>query len=186
MPRNLLIASCFVCAASAALAEDATRQVSVEKLKLTAPESWKQSEPTSSLRLAQFEIPAVEGDEEPSELVIFPPFGGTAKENIKRWIGQFEAEGRKVEMTQGTTPEGKYILVDLKGTYLKPMGPPVLQKTSPAPGYRMYGVIYTPKTGGNYFFKLTGPEKTVTAQSDAMRGLFGAKAADEKEFVLED
>jgi gluconolactonase len=88
-------------------------------------------------------------------------------------------------MSQGETAQGKYILVDLKGTYLKPDVPPVLRKTKPAPGSRMYGVIFSANEGGNYFFKLTGLEKTVTAQADALRASFGAKAADEKEYKLE-
>jgi hypothetical protein len=173
--------------ATVGFAEDAakTTEVKVDKLTLAVPEAWKQEKPASTLRLAQFSIPAVEGDKEASELAIFPPFGGTAEANITRWVGQFEAEGREVKMTQGESPQGKYIVVDLKGTYKKPEGPPVLQKTKPAPGYRMYGVIFSAKDGGNYFFKLTGPEKTVTAQADALRTSFGAKAADENEYKAE-
>jgi gluconolactonase len=170
-----------------AVAEDAskTNEVKVESLILNVPSTWKQEKPSNNLRLAQFVIPAAEGDKEAGELYISPPIGGTAEANIERWVGQFVAEGREVKMTQGETAQGKYIVVDLKGTYNKPDGPPVLRKTKPFPGYRMYGVIFSAKEGGNYFFKLTGPEKTVTAQADALRASFGAKAADEKEYKLE-
>lgn len=173
--------------AAVAIADDAakTTEIKVDKLTLTVPADWKQEKPSSNLRLAQFVIPAVEGDKEPSELVVFPPFGGSAEANIQRWIAQFEAEGREVKMTEGASTHGKYVLVDLKGTYKKPEGPPILQKSKPAPGYRMYGVILSAKDGGNYFLKLTGPEKTVAAQSDAIRTAFGAKAADEKEYTIE-
>ncbi len=36
---------------------------------------------------------------------------------------------------------GEYVLVKLTGTYKKPIGPPILRKSEPAPGYAMYGVM---------------------------------------------
>ena len=72
-------------------------------LKLNVPESWKQSKPSSRLRLAQFDIPAAKGDEEGGELAIFNfGFGGGAKANIERWIGQFQADDREVRMSSFT------------------------------------------------------------------------------------
>jgi gluconolactonase len=88
-------------------------------------------------------------------------------------------------LTKGTSPQGDYIFAEISGTYKKPDGPPILRKTTQAPGYRMQGVMMTLKSGGNYFFKLTGPDKTVAAQGDAFRASFGAKAADESEYKLE-
>jgi hypothetical protein len=170
-----------------AFADDAakTTEIKVDKLTLNVPGTWKQEEPANRLRLAQFAIPAAEGEKDPGELTISPPISGTIEANITRWIGQFEADGRELKMTKGETPQGTYILVDLKGTYKKPEGPPVLMKTTPHPGFRMYGIVFSSKEGGNYYFKLTGPEKTVTAQTDALRTSIGAKAADEKEYKLE-
>jgi hypothetical protein len=49
----------------------------------------------------------------------------------------------------------------------------------------MQGVMLTLKGSGNYFFKLTGPDKTVAAQADPFRASFGAKAAGETEYKLE-
>jgi len=167
-----------------AYADEATREVEVDRLKLAVPEAWKQEKPSNNLRLAQFSIAATEGDKDAAELTISPPIGGTVEANIARWIGQFDGEGRESKMTQGTVEQGDYILVDLKGTYKKPMGPPILNKTTPVEGYKMLGVVFKAKSGGNYFFKLTGPEKTVAAQADALRTSFGAKAADEKEYKL--
>jgi gluconolactonase len=186
-----MVSTCVLTAALASLtssanADDAkTHEVAVESIKLQVPESWKSEKPTSSLRKAQFAIPAVEGDKEGAELAIFPPLGGTPEANIVRWIGQFEADGREVKMTKGESEQGTYIFVDATGTYKKPVGPPIAQKTTPMAGYRMYGVIFTAKEGGNYFFKLTGPDKTVEAQKDALRTSFGGKAADEQEYKLE-
>jgi gluconolactonase len=161
------------------------RSVEIDKITLSVPEAWKQQQPSNNLRLAQFAIDAVEGDMEGAELVIFPPFGGTAEANIERWIGQFDAEGREVKMTQGEAPQGSYVFVDLAGTYKKPDGPPVLQKFKPAPGFRMYGVIFKHTAGGNYFFKLTGPDQTVSAAQAAFRKSFGADAEKEQEYKLD-
>jgi hypothetical protein len=177
-----LVTTAIVC--TAVWAEETT-EVTVDKLKFSVPKSWKQGEVTSSFRLAQFSIPAAAGDSEAAELVISGPFGGTAQANIQRWIDQFEPKGREVKMTKGTSTQGDYIFAEISGTYKKPDGPPILRKTTAAPGYRMQGVMLTSKDGGNYFFKLTGPDKTVAAQGDAFRASFGGKASGESEFKLE-
>ncbi len=186
MPNPLraaaFVTTVLLCAVSTA--QDTT-EVAIDKLKFNVPTSWKQEEPSNSLRLAQFKIPAVDGDSEPAELVVSPPIGGTARQNIERWIAQFEPAERTTKMTKGTSPQGDYLFVELSGTFKKPDGPPILGKSKPAPGYRMYGVMLTVKGGGNYFLKLTGPDKTVAAQSDALRTAIGAKAADETEYKLE-
>lgn len=176
------VTTALICAVSFA---EETTDVTIDKLKFTVPKSWQQETPSNSLRLAQFKVPAVAGDSDPAEFVISPPIGGTAKANIERWVGMFQADGRTVKMTKGISTLGDYIFVELSGTYLKPDGPPVLRKTVPTPGYRMYGVILSVKGGGNYFPKMTGPDKTVAAQAEALRASFGAKAADETEYKLE-
>ncbi|MFG0332867.1 MAG: SMP-30/gluconolactonase/LRE family protein [Maioricimonas sp. JB049] len=161
-----------------------TREVKAEKLTLQVPESWEQQQPSNNLRLAQFAIPPVKGDDEGAELVVFPPFGGSIPQNIQRWITQFESEGLRTKMTQGSTSQGDYVLVDLQGTYKKPDGPPFLRRTKPAPDYRMIAVIFSARAGGNYFLKVTGPKATVGANTDAFRATFGGKAADESEYEL--
>jgi gluconolactonase len=164
------------------------REVEAGDLKLSVPGIWKQQQPSNNLRLAQFAISPVEGDTEPSELVVSPPIGGTREANIARWIDQFEREGRELVMSQGKCPQGEYVLVQLSGTYRRPNGPPILRKTVPTPGYRMHGVMLSVtkdgKSGGNYFLKLTGPAKTVIANDDALRASFGADKSKEEKYEL--
>ena len=179
---SALVTTAIVCAV--AFAEETT-EVAIDKLKFTVPKSWMSEPPTSNLRLAQWKIPAVAGDTDATEFYITPPIGGTNRQNIDRWIGMFVADGRTLKMTKGTSPHGEYVFVELSGTYLKSEGPMVLGKKKPVEGYRMYGVILTVKDGGNYFMRLTGPDMTVTAQADAIRASFGAKASGETEFKLE-
>jgi len=164
---------------------NATKEYEARELKLAVPSSWKLQEPDNRLRLLQFEVPAHGDDEEPAEFVVFPPFGGSEKDNIDRWIAQWDAEGRTLKMTKGMVPQGNYILVELAGTYNKPIGPPIQRRTMQAPGYRMYGVILSIEGGGNYFLKMTGPDATVSANAAAFRRAFGADAANEKPHSLD-
>jgi len=171
-----------------AVAPAAVKEVEAGDLKLSVPETWKQQQPSNNLRLAQFAIPAVEGDTAPAELVISPPIGGTREANITRWVDQFEAEGRELVMSQGKCPQGDYVLVQLSGTYKRSIGPPILRKTEAAPGYRMHGVMLSVakdgKAVGNYFLKLTGPAKTVTANDDALRASIAADQSKEEKYDL--
>lgn len=164
-----------------------TNDIKVQDITLRVPQSWKQQPPSNRLRLAQFDIPAAEGDKEDAELVIssFGGGGGGIDANVQRWIDQFQPEGRRAKVHTGTTPQGAYVIADLTGTYNKPDGPPIQRKTIPTPGSRMLAVILTVEDKANYFLKLTGPEKTVTAAAEALRASFGADAGKEKEYRLQ-
>lgn len=171
----------------AAAAEPAkTRTVEAGELKLKVPEAWQQKPASSTMRLAQFTIPKVEGDAENGEFVVFF-FGGAAggaQANVERWIKQFQAKDRKVTLREGKSPQGEYVFVDLRGTWNKPVGPMIQQKTVPMPHARVLGVILAVKGQGNYFIRLTGPEKTITANADAFRTAIGANEKSEKEYKL--
>ena len=174
----------FVCVVPAHSSDEApkTREVKAQDLTLTVPESWKQQQVSSNLRLAQFSVPAVEGDADPTEVVVFPPFGGSVADNVKRWIGQFQSEERELKMVRGKASQGTYVLVDLSGTYNKPDGPPFLRKTVPAPDYRMVSVMLTPEGAGNYFLKIVGPKATVAKELDSFRKSFGGDSSSEEAF----
>ncbi len=171
------------------LADEETQSVKIEGITLTTPKTWAQQEPSNRLRLAQFSIPAVEGDPEPAELVIsfFRGDGGGINPNLSRWTEQFQAKERKLKLTKGACEQGTYYLSDLGGTYLKSEGggPFAPGKKTPMPGYRSLSVILQVPDEGNYFLRLTGPEKTVTAAAEAFRKSFGADAAKEADYKLE-
>lgn len=161
-------------------------QVKVKDITLTVPAGWKQQKPSNRLRLAQFQIPAAKGDKSGAELVIssFGFGGGGAEANIARWVKQFQPQGRKQKITTGDCKLGKYIVVELSGTYNKPDGPPFLRKTKPVPGSRVMSVMLNVKGKGVYFLKLAGLDKTVAANTAALRKAFGADASKEKPFAL--
>src|SRR5262245_51912577 len=97
MRFSVCILIAFLATVVAAQDKDAakTKKVAAGDLSLNVPERWKQREPSSSFRVAEFEVPAAKEDKEPGELVItfFGKGGaGGVDANIQRWIGQFEAE----------------------------------------------------------------------------------------------
>lgn len=167
-----------------AFADDKTKEVEAGKLKLTAPEGWKFSPPSSQFRLAQAVIPPMEGDKAATELVI-THFGaggaGSVEDNIARWKGQFEAQGRSVKVYEGSSANGKYVLLDQQGTWNKAIGAPFLKKTERIENARRLCVILMTEEHGDFFMVLGGPEKTVAGTTEALRKSFGAKISEEKE-----
>ncbi len=165
-------------------AETKLVDVKAGELVLSVPDAWKLGEPSSKFRLAQLEVPAAEGDSEAGEYVVFhfgKGGGGGVNANVTRWINQFESEGRTVKVYLGESEKGKYALVDVIGTYNKPIGPPIQMKSEKMPGARMLGVVLQDMAAGDYFIKFTGPEKTVEEATANFRKSFGGDAENEKE-----
>ena len=169
--------------------DSATQTVKARTLELTLPANWKSQKTTSSMRVAQFAIPAESDDGEDGQLVVFyfgGPTGGI-QANVERWIGQFAEEDRKLEMFQGECSAGSYILVDTTGTWNKPDGPPFARKTIATPGSRVLNVIVIEEEDGErdyYFMKLSGKTELVSKQTDALRTAIGADPDTEKPFTL--
>ncbi len=140
-------------------------------LKSAAPASWKPQEPANKFRAYQFAV----GD---AELVIFyfgEGGGGSAKDNIKRWQGQFlppegksADEASQVEKFKVGPAELTYL--DIRGTFLSknpPFDPNA--KTVRKDNYRRLGVYFACQ-GGPYFITLTGPAATIQANKQAFDG----------------
>jgi len=163
-----------------------TTTVKLRDLSLALPKSWSASDQQSQMRLATYFIPAAAGDKEKGELAIstFAGGGGGIAPNLQRWISQFDAAGRKAAVKKGKAGANEYYVADITGTYQKSVGPPILRKTEPAPGYRMLGVIVVLPSEEVYFLKLTGPDATVKAQAEAFRKSFGGKSEGEEDYEL--
>lgn len=159
-----------------------TKEVKAGKIMLTVPETWKQKPQANRMRLAEFEVPASDGDKEPGEFVVFYFEGGAGPvdANVERWVGQFEKDGRKEKIISGESPQGKYTLVDLTGVYNKSIGPPIQKKSKRLEGWRVLNVMLQTDSG-DYFLKLDGPKETIAAAEKAFRASFGAKKETEKE-----
>jgi hypothetical protein len=142
--------------------------VELDGLRSKAPAEWKQEEPSSEFRFAQFKLPAKKDDKRDAELLIFKGFGGSAKQNVERWKKQFLApEGKSIDdvsrVEEITIAGHPATYLDISGTYLdkkRPMDPP--EKAEKREEYRMLAVHFEGPTT-TFHIKLTGPAKTVEA-----------------------
>ncbi len=134
-------------------------------LEFEAPSTWIRETPSSSMRLAQFRLPRLEGDPEDAELAVFyfGGQGGSVQANVDRWIGQFSnPDGSPVTNPQVSERAANGIsltIVDVRGTYHQAQGP-MMAQTTPKEDYRMLAAV-AEGLGGPTFFKLTGPQPTV-------------------------
>ena len=158
----------------AASPEDEVQNVQAGELTFKAPSAWKSEKPSSPMRKGQIKIKPAAGDDEGAELVItsFPGAVGGIEANVKRWEGGFQEADKstakaKVEKRKGLNVE--VTRVEVAGRYVAAMMPGQPGKND-KPNYRLLGAI-VPTAESTYFFKLTGPDRTVreaTKGFDAM------------------
>ena len=173
--------------AAAESGKDDAKEVTIDAIKLKVPSGWKQEKPSNNLRLAQFKIPAADGDKPTTELVVssFGGDGGGVDANFKRWVDQFTSEGRKVKMWSGECEQGKYYISDITGTYLQSAGGPFAGgKKTPMPDHRSLSLVLFIAGKGVYFVRMTGPEKTVGESAESFRKSFDGDASKEAEYEL--
>jgi hypothetical protein len=169
--------------------EEKLETVKARSLELQVPSSWKAVKTSSSMRVAQFDIAAKEG--EGAELIVYyfgGPTGGIAA-NIKRWIGQFDEKEREVKLVHGECKAGRYVVADISGTWKKPDGPLMAGKTINTPGSRVVNVMVVQGEAGSeeyYFLKLSGPDKFVAKLAPALRTAIAAKVDMERPYEASD
>jgi hypothetical protein len=118
------------------------------------------------MRAATYTVPAAAGDKDSGECVVYffgAGQGGGVEQNIERWKGQFQQDGKPAPaQVQKQSIHGiPATRIDTSGAYTG-MGGPMNPDRTPRPGYRMLGAILE-GPGGNLFIKFTGPAKTVAA-----------------------
>jgi hypothetical protein len=147
------------------------------EVRWSAPKEWIEVTPASPMRRAQYRLPAVPSDREDGECVVYyfgAGQGGDVQANIQRWTAQFSGPGSESPRLSESKIGGVTVSrVEVGGTYtpspMSMMGGPAPQ---PKPGYILLGAI-VPGPDSNWFFKCTGPEKTMKAD----RGRFDALLA---------
>lgn len=166
---SMAVRSASTAAPSAAAAAAAAGP---DDIAYDAPKAWQSVPNANTMRKATYKVPKAAGDAEDAELTVSAA-GGGVDANIKRWAGQFgNAEPKKEERTVNGL---KVTLVEIKGTFASGgmMGAPATPKDK----QMLLGAVVD---GGDrqHFFKMTGPEKTVTAAKkdfDAFVSSFRAK-----------
>lgn len=134
------------------------------------PPAWIAEPPSSPMRRAQYKVPGPGGDGECAVFYFGPGQGGDPRSNADRWADQFTlADGSPARSAMETSELDvngvKVVIVEVAGTYKGGMtmtAAPAVAK----PGYRLLGAV-APGPDANWFFKLTGPDKTVTEARSA-------------------
>ncbi len=168
--------------AAVAMAGAAAETKTLRTITVTVPTGWKAVESSSLMRVAQFALPKVEGDNADGELVVFnfgAGQGGGVQANLDRWYGQFkQADGSatkdKAKTTKKKADGMDVTVVDVAGTYVAPkrIGDPSAGNYN-EPNYRMLaGIVSAPES--DYFFKLVGPAKTVARWAKSFDEFIGS------------
>lgn len=154
----------------------ATQALDVGGLTAQVPAAWKKLRPTSSMRQAELEIPAAQGDDRPGNLAVFvfPQGAGTVQANVQRWQQQFKAADGTTPAVQSETVKGKDVevtRVEVAGTYVEPP----FSGGGTFPNSRLLGaIVETPRAA--YFFKLVGPDATIQAAEKSFDAMIGTMA----------
>jgi hypothetical protein len=142
---------------------------------LTAPADWTIKPVTSSMRAADFQLPAKAGAD--AELIVYY-FGaggaGSVDDNLDRWLGQFQQpDGKKsrdvakIEKTKFAGQDATFVSVT--GRFVAPAMPGATESVDKADQTLLAAIVSSPS--GPYYFKLVGAKSTVDAQAAAFRKL---------------
>ena len=147
----------------------------------SVPASWKEEAPANPMRRAQFRAPKAAGDPEDGECAVFyfgPNQGGNPEDNALRWVDQFKqpdgsSSQGKAKISKKTVGGREVMFVEVKGTYAGMAMMPGMGMAPEKPGYALLGAI-VPGPDAPWFFKFTGPQKTIDANRAAFDSLIAS------------
>ena len=160
---------------------DSTQTIKTRDLSYKAPSTWKTERPKSAMRAGQMRIEPAAGDTDPAELTVnfFSGTAGGVEANVTRWEGMFLDADKKTPKAKVEKKKGINVdvtRVEVSGHYIAAMTPGQTARHD-KPGYRLLGaIVLTPDS--SYFFKLTGPEKTVAAATKGFDALIESMTLD--------
>lgn len=144
-------------------------------LTWTMPAEWANEPPSNPMRQAQYRVSGEAGDGLCVAYYFGAGQGGGPQANAQRWADQFEqpdgSSSRDVLVTREAETNGMPVLfVEVTGTYneggMMMTGGPATAN----PGYMLKGAIIQ-GPDANWFFKFTGPEETVRANTEQFQAL---------------
>jgi hypothetical protein len=164
-----------------ALEKRADGRVALGPFSMVVPAGWTEKPSTSSMRAAQFQVPAPDGGEAEVIVYYFGETGaGSVQANIDRWLSQFKqpddkpsSEVAKIEKAQFAGQDAS--VVSVSGRYVAaamPGGQPVDK-----PDQSLVAAI-VPSPKGPYYFRLVGSKAAVAAQEGSFRGALGSLKLD--------
>ncbi len=130
----------------------------------TLPAGWIQETPSSSMRLAQAEVPGADGAGKLTVFYFGPGGGGPIDENLDRWVAQMEVDpGSQPTRESFETGAFKATWTQVHGTLKSgTMGGPA----DAQPNFSLLGAVVEGDQGP-WFFKITGPAATLDAQKES-------------------
>ena len=136
-----------------------------------APSGWIAETPRNPMRRAQYRLPGAGGAGE-GECAVFyfgPGQGGDAQGNVARWVSMFTTpDGAPLKSQVSTQKVGalEVTRIEATGTYHPIASTFGGEPPPPQPGWTLLGAV-VPGPDANWFFRCTGPEKTIAAQRAA-------------------
>ena len=136
------------------------------------PDKWIKEEPSGQMRVAQFRLPGAEGAGDATCAVFFfPGTGGSVDANLSRWYQQYKQPDNSLTHEKAETKKMRVgdlpvTIVFVTGTYLQPKSP--MMMGGPVDEMRDYALLaaVAETANGPWFFKATGPEKTLRSYRD--------------------
>jgi hypothetical protein len=156
-------------------------RVALGPFSMSVPAGWKEIPSTSSMRAAQFQLPAPEGGEAEVIVYYFGQTGaGSVQANIDRWVNQFKQPDDKpsssvAKIEKATFAGQEASVVSVSGRYVAPAmpgGPP-----TDKPDHSLVAAI-VPSPQGPYYFRLVGPKAAVAAHEKPFREALGSLKLD--------
>lgn len=151
------------------------------KLTMNAPGKWEKKEPRVRIVTYEFSVKPAKGDKQSARLTMMRA-GGSVKDNVARWKGQFKLPtgdaAKKAFTVEEKEIDGvKVHLVDIKGTF-KDRPAPFVPNEVLRKDYRMLGAIIVEESVGQIFVKMYGPAKTMEENAKAFNEMIeGLKLA---------
>lgn len=165
------IGFCLLAGMLAALAPQVTgdepAKIKIASLTLQPPKTWVKKQPRSRIVEYEFAAPKAEGDSQDGRVTLMVA-GGSIKDNIQRWAGQFR-DAKQPKVTTEKLDNGVEVhLVDISGVYMDKQGGPFSRTPAVArKDYRMLSAIVVIPNSGQLFVKMYGPAKTIAANEKA-------------------
>ena len=141
---------------------------SIGGLSVVMPEGWQEVAPSSSMRVAEYNLPGKEGEATLAVFYFGQGHGGSVQANIYRWIAQFKqpdgGDSRaKARQWRDEVAGMPVSMVEVTGTYS--VGMMSGGSGEALDNQRLLGAIVE-SAKGPYFFKLTGPDQLVLREQD--------------------
>lgn len=166
--RALLLCGALL-AGTSQIAVSQTRPITVLGYRSAVPTSWVSRPASSSMRLAEFVIPAADSSAGAEVVIYFfgKGQGGTVGANLARWKAQFSMpDGSAVYESVARDSTGSFpiTIAEYRGTYARGIGAGDANNAKPGQAL-IAGVAETPR--GTLFIQLFGPIDRVGAAKPA-------------------